>query len=296
VPDSSVGIVSEPSPGQVTAPFGLRLHAALADRGPLCVGVDPHPALLAGWGLPDDAEGLARFAAGVVEALAGEVAVLKPQSAFFERHGSAGIAVLESTISAARAAGALVLLDGKRGDIGSTVQAYADAYLRPGAPLAADALTVSPYLGFGSLRPFLDVAAGAGAGVFVLALTSNPEGGQVQRAVTASGRTVAGALLADITAENAATASGAPFGSVGAVVGATLTEAGEDLDCGGPLLAPGVGAQGGTPADVRRVFAGVADRVLPAVARDVLAAGPDAAGMREAALRWRDRMAEALVA
>jgi orotidine-5'-phosphate decarboxylase len=303
-----MGIASEQGPepaaeseqGQVSVPFGLRLHAALEARGPLCVGVDPHPALLAGWGLPDDVDGLARFAAGVVEAVAGEVAVLKPQSAFFERHGSAGIAVLERTISTARAAGALVLLDAKRGDIGSTVQAYADAYLRPGAPLAADALTVNPYLGFGSLRPFLDVAAATGAGVFVLALTSNPEGGQVQRAVTESGRTVAGALLADIAAENAAehaaAASGAPFGSVGAVVGATVADAGEDLDCGGPLLAPGVGAQGGTAADVRRLFAGVADRVVPVVARDVLAAGPDTAGMREAALRWRDRMAEALMA
>src|SRR6185436_10238340 len=96
--------------------FGERLYAAVDQRGPLCVGIDPHPGLLARWGLPDDADGLGRFADLAVEAVAGEVAVVKPQSAFFERHGSAGIAVLERTVTAARAAGALVLLDVKRGD------------------------------------------------------------------------------------------------------------------------------------------------------------------------------------
>ncbi len=286
----------QPSQSSVDS-FGQRLHAALSARGPLCVGVDPHPGLLTGWGLSDDADGLERFAAGVVDAVAGEVAVVKPQSAFFERHGAAGVAVLERTIAAARAAGALVLLDVKRGDIGSTAQAYADAYLRPGSPLAADALTVNPYLGFGSLRPFLDLAAEAGAGVFVVTLTSNPDGAQVQRAVTESGRTVAGALLADIGAENvSATTAGAPFGSVGAVVGATLADAGEDLDCGGPLLVPGVGTQGGTAADVRRLFAGLTERVLPSVSRDVLAAGPGAGAVRAAALRHRDEMAAAFAA
>jgi orotidine-5'-phosphate decarboxylase len=163
-----------------TVPFGERLRAATTARGPLCVGIDPHPGLLAAWGLPDDASGLERFALGTVEALADRVAVLKPQSAFFERHGSRGIAVLERVVVAARAAGALVVLDAKRGDIGSTMTAYAQAYLDPASPLAVDALTVSPYLGYGSLRPAIDLAHANGCGLFVLALTSNPEAAALQ--------------------------------------------------------------------------------------------------------------------
>ena len=160
-------------------------------RGPLCVGIDPHLPLLRDWGLPDDPAGLERFALTVVEALADRVAVVKPQSAFFERFGSRGIAVLERVLAGIRAAGALALLDVKRGDIGSTMAGYAGAYLDPASPLAADAITASPYLGFGSLRPLLDAAYAHGAGVFVLALTSNPEGAAVQRATGPDGRTVA---------------------------------------------------------------------------------------------------------
>jgi orotidine-5'-phosphate decarboxylase len=129
-------------------PFGTRLRHAMDARGPLCVGIDPHAGLLAQWGLDDSPAGLETFALTVVEALADRVAVLKPQSAFFERHGSAGIAALEKAVVAAREAGALVLLDAKRGDIGSTMQGYAEAYLDQSSPMAVDALTVSPYLGF----------------------------------------------------------------------------------------------------------------------------------------------------
>ena len=123
--------------------FGERLDAAIRERGALCVGIDPHTSLLAEWGLSVSAAGVERFALTCVEAFAGEAAVLKPQSAFFEVFGSAGIAVLERTVRSARAAGALVLLDVKRGDIGSTSQAYADAYLDPASPLASDAKTRS---------------------------------------------------------------------------------------------------------------------------------------------------------
>ncbi|MDQ3276657.1 MAG: orotidine-5'-phosphate decarboxylase [Actinomycetota bacterium] len=252
--------------------FGARLRTAMDERGPLCVGIDPHPSLLTAWGLGDDPVGLERFALGVVEALGGQVAVLKPQSAFFERHGSAGIAVLERVVSAARNAGALVLLDVKRGDIGSTMQAYADAYVDPSSPLACDAVTASPYLGFGSLTPLIDTARRHEAGIFVLALTSNPEGPEVQHAVTSHGTTVAASVLAQVRALNQ---GAAPMGAVGAVIGATIGETGEDLAVGGPLLAPGVGEQGGTPADIRRVFAGCLGYVLPSTSRDVLLAGPD---------------------
>src|SRR6476659_3952550 len=139
--------------------FGERLTAALDYRGPLCVGIDPHAALLESWGLPVDATGLARFVETCVDAFSDTAAVIKPQSAFFEIYGSAGIAVLERTIRACQENGALVLLDVKRGDIGSTMAAYAQAYLAPGAPLAADAVTLSPYLGFGSLQPAFDLVA-----------------------------------------------------------------------------------------------------------------------------------------
>src|SRR6266508_3529260 len=168
--------------------FGARLWQATRERGPLCVGIDPHPGLLAAWGLPDDASGLRRFSETVVEAVGGRVAAVKPQSAFFERHGSTGVSVLESIIRQLRDAGAIVILDVKRGDIGSTAAAYADAYLDQTSPLAADAVTVSPYLGVGALGPMIDSALVSGAGLFVLAVTSNPEGGVIQRARTPDGR------------------------------------------------------------------------------------------------------------
>jgi len=171
--------------------FGKRLDAAIRAKGPLCIGIDPHAALLAAWGLPDTAAGLERFALRCVEAFADETAVVKPQSAFFERFGSAGIAVLERTVRAAREAGALVLLDVKRGDIGSTMSAYADAYLDPSAPLAVDAITITPYLGVGALAPAFDLVARHDVGAFVVTLTSNPDGAQVQHAVGGDGRRVA---------------------------------------------------------------------------------------------------------
>ena len=267
-------------------PFGARLLAAMDARGPLCVGIDPHPSLLTGWGLPDDSTGLAVFALTVVEALAGEVAVLKPQSAFFERHGSRGIAVLERVIADARAAGALVLVDAKRGDLGSTMQGYADAYLDQRSPLAADAMTVTPYLGFGSLQPVIETAAVNGAGVFVVALTSNPEGRELQQAVCADGRTVGTTVLAEVARCNV---GARPLGSVGAVVGATLTEPVADVaSVNGPLLAPGIGTQGGRPADLPRIFGPAMRNVLPSVSRELLAAGPTLVGLRDAAARLND--------
>ena len=268
--------------------FGARLHSAVRTRGPLCVGIDPHPSLLDAWGLGHDVAGLERFALTVVEALADEVAVLKPQSAFFERFGSGGVAVLEKTIAAARAAGALVLLDVKRGDIGSTSQAYADAYLDASSPLFSDAVTVSPYLGFGSVQPMLDTARANDAGVFVLALTSNPEGPQFQHATTAAGRSVAGTVLDSLAALNR---DAEPVGSFGAVIGATVGDVAERFDFNGPILAPGVGAQGATPDDVRRVFGAAARHVVPSSSREVLRVGPSAQALRAAAARTNDEFA-----
>src|SRR6188768_1256733 len=263
--------------------FGERLHAAVAERGPLCVGIDPHASLLARWGLSDDVAGLERFARTVVDAVADRVAVLKPQSAFFERFGSRGVAILESTIRQSREAGALVLLDVKRGDIGSTMAAYANAYLNPDSSLCADAITVSPYLGVGSLRPAFDLAAAHGGGVFVLALTSNPEGASVQHAVSAGGRTVAQTVIDEISQVNV---GAEPLGSLGLVVGATIGETGHDLSkVNGPLLAPGLGAQGGSPQDLRKIFGESLRNVLPSYSREVLGAGPEVASLQAAADR-----------
>ncbi|MFI1257809.1 orotidine-5'-phosphate decarboxylase [Streptomyces netropsis] len=276
-------------------PFGARLRRAMDERGPLCVGIDPHASLLADWGLSDDIAGLERFTRTVVAALADRVAVLKPQSAFFERFGSRGIAVLEQAVADSREAGALVLMDAKRGDIGSTMAAYAATYLDPASPLFSDAVTVSPYLGYGSLRPALDLARESGTGVFVLALTSNPEGAEVQHAVRAGGASVAATMLEHLKAENA---DAAPMGSYGAVVGATLGDtlgaAGADLAINGPLLAPGIGAQGATPADLPRVFGAAVRDVVPNVSRGVLRHGPDVAALRASAARFAGEVRDAV--
>ncbi|MFI8852895.1 orotidine-5'-phosphate decarboxylase [Streptomyces sp. NPDC053499] len=269
-------------------PFGARLRRSLDTRGPLCVGIDPHASLLHSWGLNDDVTGLERFSRTVVEALADRVAVLKPQAAFFERFGSRGVAVLERTVAEARQAGALVVMDAKRGDIGSTMDAYAAAFLDSGSPLFSDALTVSPYLGFGALEPAVTAATASGSGLFVLALTSNPEGEEVQRAVRADGTTVAQTVLRHLADRNA---GAEPLGSFGAVVGATLGDLSAfDLAVNGPLLAPGIGAQGATPGDLPAVFGDAVRNVVPSVSRGVLRHGPDVAGLRDSAIRFADEV------
>ncbi|MCF7549119.1 orotidine-5'-phosphate decarboxylase [Pseudonocardia sp. WMMC193] len=270
--------------------FGERLTAAVARFGPLCAGIDPHPALLAEWGLVDDASGLAAFCDAAVSALAGQVAAVKPQSAFFERHGSRGIAVLEDVLAGLAGTGTLTVLDVKRGDIGSTMDGYADAYLGVGAAMAADSITVSPYLGFGSLDPAFRAAEEAGRGVFVLARTSNPEGGSVQLAPV-DGGTVAQSMVDGAAARNA---DAAPLGGVGVVVGATHDHG---LDLGGlngAVLAPGLGAQGATPADLAERFGGLNGVLLPAASRSILKAGPTVPALRAAAESQRDALAQAL--
>jgi len=266
------------------------------ELGPLCAGIDPHPGLLAHWGLDETVQGLEAFAMTCVEAFAGTVAVVKPQSAFFERFGSAGIAVLERTLTGLREAGTLSVLDVKRGDIGSTMTAYAQAYLSDDSPLRADAITLSPFLGFGSLSPALDLARESGRGVFVLALTSNPEGPGVQHA-TLDGRSVAGSIVDGVTrlnaindANDAGNADGGArvLGSVGMVIGATVGDAvrrlGLDLaGANAPLLAPGVGAQGATTADLRMVFGAATGNVLASSSREILGAGPQGPALKAAA-------------
>ena len=281
--------------------FGARLQAAMTDLGPLCVGIDPHPSLLAQWGLSDDAAGLRTFALTVVDAVGGRVAAVKPQSAFFERHGPAGVAVLAEVLQAASDVGGAtqVILDAKRGDIGSTMAGYADAFLGPDAPFRCDALTVSPYLGVGALAPAADRARESGRGLFVLALTSNPEGAAVQHARTQDGTAVAAGVARDVGALNAPERAGGSLGSFGLVVGATVGSAARDLGLdlaavGGPLLAPGVGAQGAGPADLAAVFGSARPAVLASTSRGVLTSGPGVGALRDAAARATDEVGTAL--
>lgn len=274
----------------MTRAFGARLRAALDTHGPLCVGIDPHAALLDQWGLPQSAEGVREFGLRVVEAASSRTAAIKPQVSFFERFGSAGFSALEAVLAAGRAAELIVIADAKRGDIGTTMQGYADAWLADGAAMEADAVTLSPYLGVGSLSAVLGEAVDRGKGAFVLAATSNPEGASVQTARAADGRFVAARVAAEVTAIGAA----APLRPVGLVIGATVDRAAFGLDdallAGVPLLAPGFGAQGADPHDLRRRFGALARNVLASESRSILSAGPGAiaATIEATAARYRE--------
>jgi orotidine-5'-phosphate decarboxylase len=281
---------------RVESSFGAKLALAVGRTGPLCAGIDPSASLLTEWGLPDSADGLRLFSSRCLEAFAGVVPVIKPQVAFFERHGSAGIAVLESLIADARSAGVLVIADAKRGDIGSTMEAYASAWLDDASPLAADAVTALPYLGLGALSPMVELAAASGRGVIVVVRSSNPEGRVLQEARTdaGAGPSVEDLLLGQIAGLNGGMA--VPTGTVGAVVGATLAPSSFALgSLGGPILTPGVGAQGATARDVGSLFEGCPPgSVVANVSRSVLVAGPDVSALRKSVLAGRDEMAAAL--
>ena len=269
--------------------FGARLDQAMTDRGPICLGIDPHASLLEQWGLSDDLVSLERFVDTCIEGLGDLAAVVKPQAAFFERFGSRGVAQFERCIVGCREAGALVLADVKRGDIGSTMAAYADAYLDPQSTLSADAITVSPYLGVGALDPAFELAERHQRGVFVIALTSNKEAPTIQHARQDDGRTVAQTVIDELAVRNA---DQQPFGPFGVVVGATIGESVADLSAlNGAFLVPGLGAQGGTAEDVRRIFGDRLSQVLPSLSREVLRGGPTVAGLREAAQRTIDEYA-----
>ena len=263
--------------------FAARFESARAKRGPLVWGLDPSGGLLEQWGLGDTADGLDRFVDTVLPAAADAVGLVKPQSAFYERHGWRGVRTLTRLVAEARNAGLLVIMDAKRGDIGSTNDAYGDAYLGPGAPLAADALTVTPYLGLGAMGSLVRRADQAGSCLFVVVRSSNPEGRAVQSALDPSGHSVEEVLLGQIGDLNRQLRP-AGIGPVGAVVAPLETQPRLELTTARALfLAPGVGAQGATLEDVANVFASCPDRVLPSVSRVLLAAGPDPARLRDAA-------------
>jgi orotidine-5'-phosphate decarboxylase len=264
--------------------FAGRLAGVIAAKGRLCVGIDPHSAVLDAWSLPDTAHGARELGLRVVDAVAGKAGVVKPQVAFFERHGSAGYAALEVVLAAARMAGLLVIADVKRGDVGSTVDAYGEAWLTPGSPLEVHAMTAAAYQGLGSLDGVIARAEAAGKGVFVLAATSNPEAAATQRAVRADGLSVGAGVVHDVRARSSA--------ALGVVIGATVTlsEAGIAAErlIGVPVLAPGFGAQGARLLDIERLFGVAAPNVLANVSRSILGAGE--AGLAEAIRRAREEV------
>lgn len=270
--------------GATSVPGFAARFAQLRDvHGPLVFGLDPSRQLLEEWGLGDSAEGLERFVDIVVAAATGSVAVVKPQSAFYERHGWAGVRALARLVSACRAAGVLVLLDAKRGDVGSTNDAYGEAYLGADAKLQVDALTVTPYLGFAALRSIFERAAGVGASIFVVTRSSNPEGRPLQQAHLPDGRTVEQHLLSEIEIENMRL-SCEDVGPIGAVIGPGHGPL-EDVDLRevrGLFLAPGIGAQGAGVDDVKACFADCPERVLPSASRSLLAAGPEVEAIKHA--------------
>lgn len=270
--------------------FGQKLVDAGRERGRLCVGIDPHAALLDQWGLPDSADGLRTFALTCVEAFADAAALVKPQVAFFERFGSRGFAVLEEALAGLRETGTLVIADAKRGDIGSTMAGYASAWLEPGSPLEADAVTLTPYLGVGSLAPAIELAQAHGKGVFVMAANSNPEAEAFQAASLGVGDgevTVAQFMVDECAAynhdaNNPGTERAADgVGDVGVVVGATVVKPPVLEYLNGCVLMPGVGAQGATYEDAERVAGIDPVLVFPSVSRSILRFGPDAAELRK---------------
>ena len=271
--------------------FGDRLQTRVRELGPLCVGVDPSRELLGAWEREDRPEGLEFFALTVLEASLGVAVALKPQVAYFERFGSAGYRVLERLIAEAREADLLVIADAKRGDIGSTNDGYASAWLDDSSPLASDAVTISPYTGVGALAPF--IRATGQRGVFVLAATSNEEGREIQSARTDSGERVEDHVLRSVATLNEGAAG---LGSVGVVLGATRQPPRFDLaNLRGPYLVPGVGAQGASAEDVGRLFSRCPEgSVLVNVARAILSEGPDPLAIRDAARRWRDNLSSFL--
>lgn len=282
--------VTDPS----SRPFADRALETMNEYGPLVFGLDPFGDLLVDWDLGDTPDGLDRFVDIVVEACVGTVGVVKPQSAFYERHGWRGVRSLTRLVESCRGSGLLVLLDAKRGDVGSTNEAYADAYLGPGAPIQVDAITITPYLGFESMRPVLDRAVATNSSVFVVTRSTNPEGRSIQGAVHPDGRTTEQQIVSDIARENRRTAPGA-IGPIGSVFGPTHGPPAFDIRAmNGLFLVPGVGAQGATAQAVASCFASCPERVLASASRSLLRNGPDTSRLRAGAMSLGAELKEEL--
>ncbi|WP_116807712.1 orotidine-5'-phosphate decarboxylase [Steroidobacter cummioxidans] len=274
--------------------FAARLHQKIVEHSPLCVGIDPSAALLKSCNLPNTPDGAFEFGKRVLEAADFRISLLKPQSAFFERFGSAGLKAVEELTLLARSREVLVLLDGKRGDIDTTGAAYAEGYFSSTTTLRVDAVTTHVYLGLAALDPFLDIAVRAEGGVFVVVRSSNPEGRELQTARLANGETVAQNVCREITLRNRQQGEGLQY--IGAVVGATCDDAAETVDAlpQSYILAPGVGAQGATIQDVLKRMPSARGRVLPNVSRAILANGGSVSDIRTTIRGLQDQARELL--
>ncbi|MDO5729121.1 MAG: orotidine-5'-phosphate decarboxylase [Actinomycetaceae bacterium] len=266
--------------------FGDRLAEAMMSRGPVCAGIDPHPQLLAQWGMPDTPAGLREFSLRALDGFA-RAAAIKPQSAFYERFGAAGIAVLEELLAGAREREILTILDVKRGDIGSTMNGYIEAYLVKGSPLESDAITISPYMGPRAYENAARVAAENGKGLFLLALTSNSEGVDLQRSESEQRVKVAAQILRWVNSANRRFCEKAHRGAFGVVIGATVPDiaavVGEELkEFTGTILAPGVGAQGGSIVQMRTALGANSTRFLASSSRALLKDGPEKTALENA--------------
>jgi orotidine-5'-phosphate decarboxylase len=267
----------------MTDGFFQRLSNAVAAHGSLCVGIDPSAKLLAAWGLSDDASSTERLARATIAAAEGLVGIVKVQVAFFERHGAAGYAGLERVLADTRAAGLVVIGDAKRGDIRSTNEGYADAWLSDASPLAVDALTVSCYLGIDAITPIFELAHSTGRGVFAVTASSNDEGRALQTARHETGDTVESELLRGLDAADAHLGgAGSPPRCLGAVVGVQRRPEGLS-GFQGPVLVPGIGAQGSGPSEVAGLRAAMPHDIMAVtVSRAILGAGPAPGALRAA--------------
>ena len=271
-----------------------KLQNAFQNYSPLCLGVDPSKQLMKSWNLPFNRKGLRVFCDHVLESSIDSVGILKPQSAFFEQFGPDGAYELQRFIVKAKELEKVVILDCKRGDIGSTMDAYINSYIAPDSPFPADAITVHPYLGFDAIATAMDRADTHNVGIFIVLRSSNPEAGLLQKAHLDDGRTMTDYLIDQIVQFNRQ--SGHPVGPVGAVVGATLGEEASRLSeklFNAPILAPGLGAQGATIGDINRIFATARSRVIPASSRGILRFGPSVADMKKELLRHKEGLVEA---
>jgi orotidine-5'-phosphate decarboxylase len=278
--------------------FGDRLSDSWQRFGHLCVGIDPHDYLLDIWELEHSAAGAREFSLRVLDACAGVAGVIKPQVAFFERFGSAGFSALETLLARARDAEVLVIADAKRGDIGSTMDGYASAWLSPDSGLSSDALTVAPYLGVASLEGMVETAEVSERGLFVLGVTSNPEAVTIQSArLTDSAESVSAHVIRSVRELARADTSPDAVSSIGVVIGAS-TDIGayglSDADLQGmPILAPGFGAQGASIRDARSRFGKASSTLIVAQSRSILESGRD--GVADAVRREANEVADAFV-
>lgn len=278
--------------------YPQRIQSTIKQKTGLCVGFDPSSAVLASWGLPDTLEGLTVFTERLADVcLQLDVGFVKPQSAFYERFGWEGIKLLTTINTALRRAGIISLLDCKRGDIGSTAAAYADAYLATSDMSKYDAITVNPFLGYDTHQPFIDKLRAESVGIFIVVRSSNAGGDDIQTAqrhggTTAENQSVALWLAGRIQQDNVACFGEGKQGAIGAVVGATLPDPTPLLEAmpSAFFLCPGIGAQGATFASVSKTVGHYVSQCIFPISRGISLGNPDKSQLLSAIKHYRNEL------